>query len=229
MGGSQRRCARIGSVSRAAFISGQYYIRIVMALLGEIGGHVHGKSYMIRCTSYSSVQQRLFNYPRPRHHPGLHRVQSLCPPCELYVFLGQQGLTVSYRIIDTSQTDYLLFSFVRKWPYRVLPLIPCHAFIQFHTVSSKAVQRTPNREIDLSATKSLYQIQIPQMSPAPSVGNRNRTPLRQLLHQLLIDAALQAFVISSMNEKLGAVWLQRLDRLCEKSQSKIIQKKKKTL
>lgn len=101
-----------------------------------------------------------------------------------------------------------------KTKRQLLPLIPRHAIIKLYTISPEAIQCAANREIYLAPAQPLDQFQILQMPPPTSIRDGDRTPFCQPLHQLLIDALLQALIVSCMDEKLGAVWLQGLNRLC---------------
>lgn len=53
------------------------------------------------------------------------------------------------------------------------------------------------------------------MPRAASVRDGDAAPLGQPLHQLLVDALLQPLVVRGVDEELGAVGLEALDRLCK--------------
>lgn len=95
----------------------------------------------------------------------------------------------------------------------LLLLIPLNTLGQRDTTSTKAIQRTSNGQVYLAATQLFHLFQIFQITAPAGVGYWDATPLCQLLNQLLVDAPLQALVVGCVDEELGAVWLQTLDRL----------------
>lgn len=89
--------------------------------------------------------------------------------------------------------------------------VPFHTVIKLDTRASEAVQGASYREIHLPIAETLDKLQVFEVSAASGIGHRYRAPLRELLDERLINTLLQALVISRVDEKLGAVWLQGLD------------------
>jgi hypothetical protein len=54
-------------------------------------------------------------------------------------------------------------------------------------------------------------VQIFKISSPSSICDRNTTPLRQLLHELLVDAFLEALIVRCVNQKFGTIRLERFD------------------
>jgi hypothetical protein len=57
----------------------------------------------------------------------------------------------------------------------------------------------------------LDMVQILQISSPSSIGDRNTTPLRQLLNELLVDAFLEALIVRCVDQKFGTIRLERFD------------------
>lgn len=72
------------------------------------------------------------------------------------------------------------------------------------------VQRTSNGQIHLSAAEFGDSIQIMDVLGASRVSNRNRAPFSESLHQIFVDALLEAFVIGCVDEEFAAVLLEEL-------------------
>jgi hypothetical protein len=89
--------------------------------------------------------------------------------------------------------------------------IPYNTFLKFHSVSTKDIQRTANCQIDTAIAQVLDMVQILEISSATSVCDWYAAPLRQFLHQLLINTFLQTLVICRVNQEFGAVWFEGFD------------------
>lgn len=115
--------------------------------------------------------------------------------------------------------DAMMYSIKPIFPERnqsmsrlaAMDIIPFHAFRKCHTATTEDIERTPDSEIDLPVAARLDTVKICKASSASSISHRNRAPLRQSRNQLLVNALLEAFNISSMDQKLRAVWLEHFD------------------
>lgn len=97
--------------------------------------------------------------------------------------------------------------------YCCLLPIPSDAVIEFDSTSTEAVQCAPDGEIHAAFAQSLDELQVVQAPPAAGIGNGYAAPGAQFLDQLLVDALLQPLVVCGMDQELGAVWFQALDRI----------------
>lgn len=101
-----------------------------------------------------------------------------------------------------------------------LSSVPLDTLIQLHAAATEAIQSTADGQIHGTATEPGYVVQVLEVPAAASVGHGDGTPLRQLGDELLIDATLEALVIGSVDEELGAVGLQLLYGLCRDRRGK---------
>lgn len=89
-----------------------------------------------------------------------------------------------------------------------LSSIPLNTLVQPHTTPTKAVQSTADCQINGSAAQPGYIVQVLEVPATARVGHGDAAPLGQLGDELLINPTLQALVIGSVDEELGAVGLQ---------------------
>lgn len=73
---------------------------------------------------------------------------------------------------------------------RLLLPIPLHTLLESDTATPEDVQRASDGQIDLAAAQLLHQLQVLQATPTAGVRDGDGAPLRQLLHQRMIDALL---------------------------------------
>lgn len=92
-------------------------------------------------------------------------------------------------------------------------LVPARALLKIATLSSKDIQRAPNRQIDLSVAQLLHKREVINVPSTSCVGHGDAAPLRELADELVVDAALETFDISCMDEKFSAVRLEKGDGL----------------
>ena len=92
-----------------------------------------------------------------------------------------------------------------------LLLIPGDTFVKLNTIAAKAIQSAANGQIYAAVAKLLDQFQVVKVPAAAGICDRDRAPFGKPSYQLLVNAPLQALVVGSMDEKLGAVRLQRTD------------------
>jgi hypothetical protein len=57
----------------------------------------------------------------------------------------------------------------------------------------------------------LDMVQILEISSPSSICDRNTTPLRQLLNELLVDTFLEALIVRCVDQKFGTIRLERFD------------------
>lgn len=89
-----------------------------------------------------------------------------------------------------------------------MPLVPFYTLIKRYPGTTKDIQRTSNRQIYLPLAADVNLLQILKIPSTSGIGDRDRAPLGQLGHELLINALLQTLDICSVNEELGTVGLQ---------------------
>ena len=94
-----------------------------------------------------------------------------------------------------------------------LLLIPRHTLIKTQC-APKAIQRAPNSEIDLPATQPLHELQVVNAASPAGVRDGQAAPFTEGANEVLVDAALQTFVIGGVDEEFGGVWFEGLDRFC---------------
>ena len=111
------------------------------------------------------------------------------------------------------------FSVVYKSVRIFLLPVPLHALVKLDATPSKHVQRTADSKVDFASTQLLHQIQILQVAAPASIRDRDGTPFGQLAHQRVVDALLQTLVVRGVDQELGAVWFEELDRFCVESVS----------
>ena len=90
-------------------------------------------------------------------------------------------------------------------------LIPLETFLECNSRSTKDIQRTTNRKVNTAVAQMLDMVQILQISSPSSIGDRNTTPLRQLLNELLVDAFLETLIVRCVDQKFGTIRLERFD------------------
>lgn len=86
-----------------------------------------------------------------------------------------------------------------------LLLIPSDTFSKSNAAPTKDIQGTPYRQVHPSRTQVSDKIEVLNVSRPSSIGYWFGTPLPELDDELLIDTVLQALVVSSVNQELGAV------------------------
>ena len=92
--------------------------------------------------------------------------------------------------------------------HTLMRLVPFYTLIKRYPRSTKDIQRTSNRQIHLPLTANVNLLQILKIPSTSGIGDRDRAPLGQLRHELLINALLKTLNICSVNEELGTVGLQ---------------------
>lgn len=92
--------------------------------------------------------------------------------------------------------------------------VPSAAFFESDASAAKNVERTADREIDLTSGQALDKLQIRDVASPAGVGYGYCTDVREMLDELLIDAGLQAFSVCGMNEKFAAVGFEEFDVGC---------------
>lgn len=109
--------------------------------------------------------------------------------------------------------QYCLFyhiTFLLPLPLFLRP-IPSNRILKPDARAAKDIQCTTNRKIQLTAAQFLHQLQILDRPSAAGIRAGYTAPLAQPLHEILVDTALQALVVSSVDQELGAVGLQEAD------------------
>ena len=100
-------------------------------------------------------------------------------------------------LYETSPCSYIFLLF----------LVPARTLLEVATRAPKNIQRTPNRQIDLSVTQLLHQRKVVDVPSSSCVSHRDAAPLGQLADELVVDAALETLDIGCVDEKLSAVRL----------------------
>ena len=95
-------------------------------------------------------------------------------------------------------------------PSCLLP-VPLDTLVKSDSFTAKYIQSTPNRQVDLALAQLLHKLQILNRAAPAGIRDRDAAPLGQLGDQLVVDAALQAFDVGSVDQKLGAVGFEELD------------------
>lgn len=95
-----------------------------------------------------------------------------------------------------------------------LLFVPFDALIEPQAAATKDIQRTAYGQIDFPIAKSLDQIQVFEMSSTSGVRDWFRAPFPKLANKFFVDAFLQALLVCSVNEELGAIWFKKPDNLC---------------
>ncbi|KAI1921836.1 hypothetical protein LOZ60_006047 [Ophidiomyces ophidiicola] len=91
--------------------------------------------------------------------------------------------------------------------------IPFHTLRKGNAAPAENIERTTDREIDLTATACLDAIQVGEASPAAGIGHWNRAPFSQPRDEFLVDSTLQALDIGGVDQEFGAVRLEHFDSL----------------
>lgn len=85
--------------------------------------------------------------------------------------------------------------------------------IEFCSVSSKDIQRTPDGQVHLPIATLLYEIKVLDSSSTAGVSHWDRTPFGQPCHEVGIDTLLEALVVGGVDEELRTVWFEHFDTL----------------
>ena len=93
-------------------------------------------------------------------------------------------------------------------------LVPGHTVLEPRSNPTENVKRASDRQVDLSSTQLLHQIQIPDVPAPTGVRDGDRPPLCQSGDELLVDALLQALVVGGVDQELAAVGLEHADVFC---------------
>lgn len=93
----------------------------------------------------------------------------------------------------------------------IVCFIPLHTLAKRITISTKDIQCTSNRQVNLSSTAMLDAIQITQTSGPAGVGDRKRAPFDKAANQWLVDTQLHTLDVSGMDEELRTVRFNQLD------------------
>lgn len=75
-------------------------------------------------------------------------------------------------------------------------------------MATETVEGAADGQVDLSGAQPGDVVEVGQVPAAAGVGDGDGAPLGQFRDEVLVDAALEALVVGSVDEKLGAVWLK---------------------
>jgi hypothetical protein len=90
-------------------------------------------------------------------------------------------------------------------------LIPLYTILEFGATATEHVQGTANGQIDFAVTTLLHNVEVFDCPRAASVCHGNSAPLGKPADEIGVDTLLETFIISGMDEKLGAVRLEHGD------------------